>query len=44
MKNGLIDDIKDNDSDSDEDKYAEASDMPGQKVDTKTRTTVRNLR
>jgi len=44
MKNGLIDDIKGNDSDSDEDKYAEASDMPGQKVDTKTRTTVRNLR
>jgi len=44
MKNGLIDDIKDNNSDSDEDKYAEASDMPGQKVDTKTRTTVRNLR
>ena len=28
----------------DEDKYAEASDMPGQKVDLKTRTTVRNLR
>ncbi|ORY04997.1 hypothetical protein K493DRAFT_275392 [Basidiobolus meristosporus CBS 931.73] len=32
------------DSDEDEEKYAEKSDMPGQKVDTKTRTTVRNLR
>lgn len=29
---------------ADEDKYADAADMPGQKVDTKTRTTVRNLR
>lgn len=28
----------------DEEKYAEAVDMPGQKVDTKTRMTVRNLR
>ncbi|KAF0379978.1 pre-mRNA-splicing factor SLU7 [Gigaspora margarita] len=28
----------------DEDKYAEKSDMPGQKVNTKTRTTIRNLR
>ncbi|RHZ75558.1 hypothetical protein Glove_212g27 [Diversispora epigaea] len=28
----------------DEDKYAETSDMPGQKVNTKTRTTIRNLR
>ena len=32
------------DDGGDEDKYAEASDMPGQKVDLKTRTTVRNLR
>lgn len=43
IKNGITE--PDNDSDDDdEDKYAEASDMPGQKVDTKTRTTVRNLR
>ncbi|CAG8592348.1 5561_t:CDS:2, partial [Acaulospora morrowiae] len=28
----------------DDDKYAETSDMPGQKVNTKTRTTIRNLR
>ncbi len=28
----------------DEDKYAENADMAGQKVDLKTRTTVRNLR
>ncbi|KAI9029388.1 pre-mRNA-splicing factor SLU7 [Hyaloraphidium curvatum] len=28
----------------DEDKYADSADMPGQKVDTKTRTTIRNLR
>ncbi|KAJ3089267.1 mRNA splicing protein [Quaeritorhiza haematococci] len=36
-----------NDSDEDEgdeDKYADSADMPGQKLDTKTRTTVRNLR
>ncbi|KAI0241688.1 mRNA splicing protein, partial [Massospora cicadina] len=32
------------DSDEEEDKYAEKSDMPGQKVDTKSRTTIRNLR
>ena len=32
------------DEEVDEDKYAESSDMVGQKVDTKTRTTVRNLR
>nr|CAG8495316.1 4034_t:CDS:2 [Entrophospora candida] len=30
--------------DEDDDKYAERSDMPGQKVNTKTRTTIRNLR
>ncbi|KAJ3338711.1 mRNA splicing protein [Gonapodya sp. JEL0774] len=28
----------------DEDKYAEQADMPGQKMDAKTRTTIRNLR
>ncbi|KXS10066.1 hypothetical protein M427DRAFT_159823 [Gonapodya prolifera JEL478] len=28
----------------DEDKYAEQADMPGQKIDTKTRTSIRNLR
>ncbi|GBB93192.1 hypothetical protein RclHR1_02130005 [Rhizophagus clarus] len=32
------------DEEDDEDKYAERSDMPGQKVNTKTRTTIRNLR
>ena len=32
------------DEEEDEDKYAESSDMPGQKVNTKTRTTIRNLR
>ncbi|KAI8820218.1 Pre-mRNA splicing Prp18-interacting factor-domain-containing protein [Fimicolochytrium jonesii] len=32
------------DSDDDEEKYADRADMPGQKLDTKTRTTVRNLR
>lgn len=42
-------DIIANESDSDDDnddddKYAEGADMPGQKLDTKTRTTVRNLR
>ena len=34
----------DEDDDGDEDKYADKQDMPGQKVDTKSRTTVRNLR
>ena len=32
------------DSDADEDKYADQADMPGTKFDSKTRTTVRNLR
>ncbi|GAA5987670.1 hypothetical protein JCM10908_007162 [Rhodotorula pacifica] len=36
-------DESDND-DADEDKYAEAADVAGQKLDTKTRVTVRNLR
>ncbi|XP_031564412.1 pre-mRNA-splicing factor SLU7-like [Actinia tenebrosa] len=35
---------KEGDSDEDEDKYADKADMPGQKFDTKRRTTVRNLR
>jgi pre-mRNA-processing factor SLU7 len=30
--------------DADEDKYAESADQVGQKLDTKTRITVRNLR
>lgn len=50
---GELDAIDDSDDDEDapraaaanaDDKYAEASDMPGQKVDTKARLTVRNLR
>jgi pre-mRNA-processing factor SLU7 len=32
------------DDDDDEEKYADKSDMPGQKVNAKTRTTIRNLR
>ena len=32
------------DEEADEERYAEGSDMPGQKVDTKSRTTIRNLR
>lgn len=36
--------VVENLNDADEDKYADNADMPGQKVDTKTRTTVRNLR
>lgn len=36
--------IDGNSEGKDEEKYAEAVDMPGQKVDTKTRMTVRNLR
>ncbi|KAG0243360.1 mRNA splicing protein [Actinomortierella wolfii] len=32
------------DDDDDEEKYAEKFDMPGQKVNAKTRTTIRNLR
>ncbi|KAJ3184064.1 mRNA splicing protein [Gaertneriomyces sp. JEL0708] len=32
------------DSDEDEERYADRADMPGQKLDLKTRTTVRNLR
>jgi pre-mRNA-processing factor SLU7 len=34
----------DDDEDEDEDKYADAADAVGQKLDTKTRITVRNLR
>ncbi|KAJ3059113.1 mRNA splicing protein [Podochytrium sp. JEL0797] len=38
----LLDD--DEEQDGDEDKYADAADQIGQKLDTKSRTTVRNLR
>ncbi|XP_076064746.1 pre-mRNA-splicing factor Slu7 [Oratosquilla oratoria] len=38
------DDDDDEDDDEDEDKYAESVDMPGTKVDSKQRITVRNLR
>lgn len=34
----------DSDSDEDEDKYADSANMPGTKYDSKTRSTVRNLR
>lgn len=49
-KAGKGDDRKDDDfgssedEDEDQDKYAEAADAVGQKLDTKTRITVRNLR
>ncbi|GAA5952847.1 hypothetical protein JCM3765_002983 [Sporobolomyces pararoseus] len=37
-------DESDNEGGEDEDKYADSADVAGQKVDTKTRVTVRNLR
>lgn len=37
-------DDSDNDEDKDEDKYVDEVDMPGTKVDSKQRITVRNLR
>ncbi|XP_043479528.1 pre-mRNA-splicing factor Slu7 [Leptopilina heterotoma] len=37
-------DVDDQDSDKDEDKYVDEIDMPGTKVDSKQRITVRNLR
>ena len=40
----LLQDGDSDDSDHDEDKYADEIDMPGTKFDSKTRTTVRNLR
>jgi len=40
----LDQDLKEDISLKDEDKYADDADMAGQKVDLKTRTTVRNLR
>ncbi|KAJ1982318.1 mRNA splicing protein [Dimargaris xerosporica] len=43
LKRAAIGDDSD-DSDADDDRYAEQADMPGQKVNTKTRITVRNLR
>lgn len=36
--------ISHDEDENDNEKYAESVDMPGQKVDLKTRTTVRNLR
>ncbi|TPX56580.1 hypothetical protein PhCBS80983_g04432 [Powellomyces hirtus] len=36
--------VDSDDSDDDEDKYADRADVVGQKLDTKSRTTVRNLR
>lgn len=41
---GKLEYASSDDSDDDDDKYAEKSDMVGQKVDTKSRLTVRNLR
>ncbi|KAJ1544546.1 mRNA splicing protein, partial [Cladochytrium tenue] len=38
------DDDEEEDDDKDEDKYADSADAVGQKLDAKTRTTVRNLR
>ena len=40
----MQDTVDSDDSDADEDKYADQADMPGTKFDSKTRTTVRNLR
>ena len=40
----MQDTLDSDDSDADEDKYADQADMPGTKFDSKTRTTVRNLR
>lgn len=40
----LNDDLDSDDSDDDEEKYADKADMPGTKVDSKQRITVRNLR
>jgi pre-mRNA-processing factor SLU7 len=37
-------DEKKKEAEEDEDKYADHADMPGQKLDMKTRTTIRNLR
>ncbi|KAA0201638.1 hypothetical protein HAZT_HAZT006494 [Hyalella azteca] len=46
LKDGqdISDDEADDDDEEDEDKYAEDFDMPGTKVDSKQRITVRNLR
>ena len=43
IKKGIASEIA-SETQEEEEKYAEAVDMPGQKVDTKTRMTVRNLR
>lgn len=44
IKKGITSEAEKLDEKEEEEKYAEAVDMPGQKVDTKTRMTVRNLR
>lgn len=44
VEKNLVQETPANEDGKDEEKYAEAVDMPGQKVDTKTRMTVRNLR
>lgn len=36
--------LSDDEDADDDDKYADAADMPGQHVNQKTRTTIRNLR
>lgn len=41
---GSSDESDEDGADDDEDKYAEGADVAGQKLDTKTRVTVRNLR
>ncbi|XP_031617853.1 pre-mRNA-splicing factor Slu7 [Contarinia nasturtii] len=43
-ESGGIDDDDDDDEEEDGDKYADGADMPGTKVDSKQRITVRNLR
>lgn len=44
LKDATNDELEDDDSEEDGDKYADGADMPGTKVDSKQRITVRNLR
>ncbi|KAL9982859.1 hypothetical protein ACROYT_G004968 [Oculina patagonica] len=44
LAEGKKPEVMDEPDSEDEDKYADRADMPGQKFDTKRRTTVRNLR
>lgn len=44
LKDAANDELDDDDSEEDGDKYADGADMPGTKVDSKQRITVRNLR